>query len=185
MDPSGEEAVAVAHQTSIHAAAPDRVAEFEDFVASRSRRLLTTAYLLTHDHGRAEDLLQTSLAKLWLAWPRVDEPDAYVRKVMVTTYASWWRRKWRGERPSDAVPETKASDPSRDPDMWSALARLPRGQRAVLVLRFYEDLTEAETARVLDCSVGTVKSQCSKGLAKLRVDGALADRSLATEGGAR
>ena len=157
----------------IHAGATDRVAEFEDFVASRSRRLLTTAYLLTHDHGRAEDLLQTSLAKLWLAWSRVDEPDAYVRKVMVTTYASWWRRKWRGERPSDTLPETDVHDPTRDPDMWSAIARLPRGQRAVLVLRFYEDLTEAETARVLDCSVGTVKSQSSKGLAKLRTDAAL------------
>lgn len=175
MDPSGEEAVTVAHAAAIHAGATDRVAEFEDFVAGRSGRLLTTAYLLTHDHGRAEDLLQTSLAKLWLAWPRVDEPDAYVRKVMMTTYASWWRRKWRGERPSDVVPETRASDPTRDPDMWSALTRLPRGQRAVLVLRFYEDLTEAETARVLGCSVGTVKSQCSKGLAKLRIDAALTD----------
>ena len=159
--------------TATRAGATDRAAEFEDFVASRSPRLLTTAYLLTHDHGRAEDLLQTSLAKLWLAWPRVDEPDAYVRKVMVTTYASWWRRKWRGERPS-------ASQPTRDPDMWSALARLPRGQRAVLVLRFYEDLTEAETARVLDCSVGTVKSQSAKGLAKLRVDATLADEGRGT-----
>ncbi|WP_374457340.1 SigE family RNA polymerase sigma factor [Nocardioides sp.] len=166
--------------TAIRAGATDRTAEFEDFVSSRSPRLLTTAYLLTHDHGRAEDLLQTSLAKLWLAWSRVDEPDAYVRKVMVTTYASWWRRKWRGERPSDNVPEAGATQPTRDPDMWSALARLPRGQRAVLVLRFYEDLTEAETARVLDCSVGTVKSQSAKGLAKLRIDAALADEGRGT-----
>ena len=161
--------------TAIRADATDRVAEFEDFVAARSPRLLTTAYLLTHDHGRAEDLLQTSLAKLWLAWSRVDEPHAYVRKVMVTTYASWWRRKWRGEKPSDAVPEVATRESGRDPDMWSALARLPRGQRVVLVLRFYEDLTEAETARILDCSVGTVKSQSAKGLAKLRTDAALAD----------
>lgn len=160
--------------TAIRAGATDRVAEFEDFVAVRSPRLLTTAYLLTHDHGRAEDLLQTSLAKLWLAWSRVDEPDAYVRKVMVTTYASWWRRKWRGEKPSEALPETAVSESGRDPDMWAALARLPRGQRVVLVLRFYEDLTESETARILDCSVGTVKSQSAKGLAKLRTDAALA-----------
>ena len=158
------------------AVAPDRIAEFEEFVAARSPRLLTTAYLLTHDRGRAEDLLQTSLAKLWLAWSRVDQPDAYVRKVMVTTYASWWRRKWRGERPAETLPETPTDAVTRDPDMWSALARLPRGQRAVLVLRFYEDLTETETARVLDCSVGTVKSQAAKGLAKLRADAALADR---------
>ena len=166
--------------TAIHAGATDRVAEFEDFVAVRSARLLTTAYLLTHDHGRAEDLLQTSLAKLWLAWSRVDEPDAYVRKVMVTTYASWWRRKWRGERPSEALPEPAVSEIGRDPDMWAALARLPRGQRTVLVLRFYEDLTEAETARVLDCTVGTVKSQSAKGLAKLRADAALVDEGRGT-----
>lgn len=154
---------------------PDRVAEFEEFVAARSPRLLTTAYLLTHDRGRAEDLLQTSLAKLWLAWSRVEDPDAYVRKVLVTTYSSWWRRKWRGERPTEAMPEGTADAVTRDPDMWSALARLPRGQRAVLVLRFYEDLTETETARVLDCSVGTVKSQSAKGLAKLRSDAALSE----------
>lgn len=168
MDPSGEEALAVAPQTATSAAAPDRVAEFEDFVASRSRRLLATAYLLTHDHGRAEDLLQTSLAKLWLAWSRVDEPDAYVRKVMVTTYASWWRRKWRGERPSDAVPETSASDPSRDPDMWSALARLPRGQRAVLVLRYLCDMSINDTAATLRCSTGNVKAQTARALQAMR-----------------
>jgi RNA polymerase sigma-70 factor (sigma-E family) len=180
MDPSGEEAGAMAQPTAIRAGASDRVAEFEDFVAARSGRLLTTAYLLTHDHGRAEDLLQTSLAKLWLAWSRVEDPDAYVRKVMVTTYASWWRRKWRGESPSESLPEPGDREVVRDPDMWAALARLPRGQRTVLVLRFYEDLTEAETARVLDCSVGTVKSQSAKGLAKLRTDAALVDEGRGT-----
>jgi RNA polymerase sigma-70 factor (sigma-E family) len=176
VDQDGQEVVAVAQPAMATTAARDRVAEFEEFVAVRSPRLLTTAYLLTHDRGRAEDLLQTSLAKLWLAWSRVDEPDAYVRKVMMTTYASWWRRKWRGERPAETLPETSTDVAPRDPDMWTALSRLPRGQRAVLVLRFYEDLTEAETARVLDCSVGTVKSQSAKGLAKLRADASLADR---------
>jgi RNA polymerase sigma-70 factor (sigma-E family) len=180
MDPSGEEAVAMVQPTAIRAGATDPVSQFEDFVAVRSPRLLTTAYLLTHDHGRAEDLLQTSLAKLWLAWSRVEDPDAYVRKVMVTTYASWWRRKWRGERPSDALPEPPSRESGRDPDMWAALARLPRGQRVVLVLRFYEDLTEAETARILDCTVGTVKSQSAKGLAKLRNDAALVDEGRGT-----
>jgi RNA polymerase sigma factor (sigma-70 family) len=99
---------------------------------------------------------------------------------MVTTYASWWRRKWRSERPSDALPEPPSPESGRDPDMWAALARLPRGQRVVLVLRFYEDLTEAETARILDCTVGTVKSQSAKGLAKLRADAALVDEGRGT-----
>lgn len=175
VDPEGEDVVAVDRPAIVPTSVPDRVAEFEEFVSARSSRLLVTAYLLTHDHGRAEDLLQTSLAKLWLAWSRVEEPDAYVRKVMVTTYASWWRRKWRGERPAEVLPEGGTTDPvTRDPDLWSALSRLPRGQRAVLVLRFYEDLTEVETARLLGCSVGTVKSQSAKGMAKLRADAALA-----------
>jgi RNA polymerase sigma-70 factor (sigma-E family) len=176
VDPDGEEAVAVPRPALVGLVVTDRVAEFEEFVAARSSRLLTTAYLLTHDHGRAEDLLQTSLAKLWLAWPRVEDPDAYVRRVMVTTYASWWRRKWRGERPAETLPESPTTTVERDPDVWSALARLPRGQRAVLVLRFYEDLTEAETARVLGCSLGTVKSQAAKGLTKLRADAVLVAR---------
>lgn len=148
---------------------------FEEFVASRSEALLRTAYLLTHDHGRAEDLLQTSLAKAWSAWRRIDEnPEPYVRRILVNTYASWWRRKWRGESPTEALPEPIGS--SRDEQvvdaawLWAALGRLPVGQRAVVVLRFYEDLSEAEVARMLGCSAGTVKSQSAKALAKLRID---------------
>ncbi len=155
----------------------DRVG-FDEFVAARSGRLLRTAYLLTRDRDLAEDLLQTSLTKAWFGWARIDgEPEPYVRKVLVNTYASWWRRKWRGEQPTDELPETghgehaAATDTSHD--LWSALGRLPRRQQAVVVLRYFEDLTEAETARVLDCSVGTVKSQAFKALAKLRVDPAL------------
>jgi RNA polymerase sigma-70 factor (sigma-E family) len=159
--------------------------EFEGFVAARSSRLLRTAYFLTRDHGKAEDLLQTALAKAWLSWASVEEPEAYVRKVLVNTYATWWRRRWRDEWPSDRVPEgSYVEDASQGQDLWAALGRLPRGQRAVLVLRYYEDLTETETARLLDCSVGTVKSQAAKALAKLRGDGALAPgAALATEGG--
>ena len=151
---------------------------FDEFVAARSGRLLRTSYLLTRDHGLAEDLLQTALTKTWFAWSRIDgDPESYVRKVVVNTYASWWRRKWRGEHPTEELPEPThadhADDASSNHDLWEALGRLPRRQRAVVVLRYFEDLTEAETARILECSVGTVKSQTSKAFAKLRVDPAL------------
>ena len=152
------------------------VAEFEEFVTARSTALLRTAYLLTRDHGRAEDLLQTALAKTWLSWRRIDAtPEAYVRKVMVNTYATWWRRKWNDEQPSGELPEPahQEADGWMRQDLWTALGHLPRGQRAVVVLRFFEDLTEAETARVLECSVGTVKSQTARALTRLRIDAVL------------
>jgi len=150
--------------------------EFDEFVAARSGRLLRTAYLLTHDHALAEDLLQTALTKAWFSWSRIDgQPEPYVRRILVNTYASWWRRKWNGEQPTADLPEAPAgaADPDARHDLWSALARLPRRQRAVVVLRYFEDLTEAETAASLGCSVGTVKSQTSKAFAKLRIDPAL------------
>src|SRR5262245_28295851 len=130
---------------------------FEAFVAARSGRLLRTAYLLTHDHGLAEDLVQTALAKAWFVWSRIDgDPEPYVRKVVVNTYASWWRRRWNREHPTGDIPETSTDTGTHDrTDLWRALERLPRRQRAVVVLRYFEDLTEAETARVLDCTVGT------------------------------
>jgi RNA polymerase sigma-70 factor (sigma-E family) len=145
---------------------------FEGFVGARSPALLRTAYLLTHDRHLAEDLLQSSLAKAWSSWARIDtSPEAYVRKILVNTYSSWWRRKWNGESPTDELPDVVQPDrESAIPELRTALARLPKRQRAVLVLRFFDDLTEAETARVMDCSVGTVKSQTSKALAKLRID---------------
>jgi RNA polymerase sigma-70 factor (sigma-E family) len=145
---------------------------YQEFVVSRSDRLLRTAYLLTHDWASAEDLLQESLAKAWSAWPRVEEPEAYVRRVLVTTYTSWWRRRWRRELPSDDLPDTPTCDPGLDERdaLWHAVGRLPARQRAVVVLRFYEDLAVTEVARLLGCSDGTVKSQTAKALAKLRVD---------------
>ncbi len=149
---------------------------FDAFVQARSRPLLRTAYLLTRDHALAEDLVQTALAKAWFAWSRIEggDPEPYVRRIMVNTYASWWRRRWNGEVPSDELPETPAPAAAEDrSDLWQALGRLPRKQRAVVVLRYYEDLTEAETARLLGCSVGTVKSQTNKAFAKLRLDPAL------------
>lgn len=150
--------------------------EFDDFVAVRSTHLLRTAYLLTHDHALAEDLLQTALAKSWFAWSRIHgDPEPYVRKVLVNTYASWWRRKWNGEHATDELPEGSAEhgladDLAASHDLWDALGRLPRRQRAVVVLRYFEDLSEAETAAQLGCSRGTVKSQLSKAFAKLRLD---------------
>lgn len=160
---------------------------FDDFVATRSTRLLRTAYLLTHDRALAEDLVQTSLAKAWFAWGRIEgQPDAYVRRVMVNTYSSWWRRRWNGEVATEELPERAAGAghrPTEDgrvddrTDLWRALARLPRRQRAVVVLRFYEDLSEIETAEILQCSVGTVKSQASRALAKLRIDPTLSPTS--------
>jgi RNA polymerase sigma-70 factor (sigma-E family) len=150
---------------------------FDEFVATRSQVLLRTAYLLTGEHALAEDLLQTVLAKCWFAWGRIDgPPEPYVRRVIATTYATWWRRKWKAERPTGELPEVvaEAGTPVEDRDaLWRALATLPRRQRAVVVLRYYEDLSEAETAAALGISKGTVKSQASKALAALRRDGDL------------
>ncbi|QNN54302.1 SigE family RNA polymerase sigma factor [Nocardioides mesophilus] len=164
--------------------------DFDGFVVARSGRLLRTAYLLTGEHALAEDLLQTALAKAWFGWSRIDgDPEPYVRKILVNTYASWWRRKWRGEHPTEELPESghtghqDASDTNQD--LWTALGRLPRRQRAVVVLRYFEDLTETETARLLDCSVGTVKSQASKALAKLRVDPSLSEHGSTPPGPVR
>jgi RNA polymerase sigma-70 factor (sigma-E family) len=151
---------------------------FEEFVAARSAALLRTAYLLTRDHGLAEDLLQTALTKAYLAWSRIDgDPEPYVRRIVVTTFSSWWRRKWRGETPTDELPEHGRHDDAvgESGDLWAALGRLPVRQRAVVVLRYFEDLTEAQTADLLGISTGTVKSQTSKALAKLRIDPSLAD----------
>jgi RNA polymerase sigma-70 factor (sigma-E family) len=151
-------------------------ANYYEFVAARSDRLLRTAFMLTRDWATAEDLLQEAMAKAWFAWWRVSgDPEAYVRKIIVTTYITWWRRRrWRAEVPTLELPIEVSADETRSADerdaVWRALGRLPAGQRAVIVLRFYEDLTETKTAEVMGCSVGTVKSQTAKALAKLRVD---------------
>lgn len=171
--------------------------DFDTFVGTRSTALLRTAFLLTHDRGLAEDLVQTALAKAWFAWGRIEgNPETYVRRILVNTYASWWRRKWNGEQATEQLPE---SAPGQSPaaarrhavsgqiedrtDLWEALGRLPKRQRAVVVLRFYEDLSEIETAEIIQCSVGTVKSQASRALAKLRLDPAphLDERTPRTE----
>ncbi len=152
--------------------------DFDEFVDARSASLLTAAWLLTGDWHRAEDLLQTALAKAYLRWTKIRPGghEAYVRRILMTTYATWWRRSWRAERPTEIVPEpATAADQGPELDavelrleLMDALAGLSRGQRATVVLRFYFDLSEAETAAALDCSVGTVKSQTSRALSRLR-----------------
>lgn len=152
-------------------------AGFASFVAARWRPLLRTAYLLTGDEGRAEDLLQTALAKLWLVWGRVqsEEPEAYVRKILANTSASWWRRRWHGEKPTEIVPEVRGIDDvaaavaDRD-ELRAALAVLTPRQRAVVVLRYAEDMSEQQVADALGVSVGTVKTLSSRALARLRGD---------------
>lgn len=155
---------------------------FNDFVVSRSTRLLRVAFLLTSDWAAAEDLLQSSLVKAWSAWSRIEgDPEPYVRRILVNTHASWWRRRWRGELPSAELPEAADgghTDRIDDRDeLWQALRRLPVRQRTVLVLRYFEGLADAEIAEAMGSSLGTVKSQASRALAKLRLD-----ESLATEG---
>ncbi|MDX6219381.1 MAG: hypothetical protein QOJ48_1062 [Frankiales bacterium] len=153
---------------------------FEALVDARSTSLLRTAYLLTGDWGTAEDLLQTALAKTWFRWHTLRDPqaaEAYVRQVMSRTFATWWRRRWRGETPTEVLPDVPGHDPysgvvSRDL-LRRALAELPPRQRAIVVLRFYEDLTEAQVAEALGCSVGTVKSTVSRALVRLRESGLL------------
>jgi RNA polymerase sigma-70 factor (sigma-E family) len=146
--------------------------EFEEFVAARSAALWRSAYLLTGDRQKAEDLLQTALVKAWRRWGSVERPEAYVRAAIASTYTDWWRRRWTGEVPTDTVPdvagpaETGAVEVRRD--VLRALAALPRGQRAVVVLRYFDDLTEQQTADALGIRVGTVKSQASRALAALR-----------------
>ncbi len=150
-------------------------ATFDEFVTTRSRHLLRVAYLLTGDHALAEDLLQTTLVKSWSAWRRIEgDPEPYVRRVLANTFNSWWRRRWTGERPTETLPDRAGPVPQAEVDerdrVWRALSRLPRQQRLVLVLRYFEDLSEADIARTLDISAGSVKTHASKGLAKLRLD---------------
>ena len=154
----------------------DRRAAFDALVAARSPALLRTAYLLTGDHHRAQDLVQTALSRAYVRWGRlrsVNAGEAYVRRVIVTTAASSWRRKWHREVPTEVLPDrpSPADDLDLRAGMRLALQRLPAAQRAVLVLRFYEDLSEAQTAELLGCSLGTVKSRTSRALAALRAAG--------------
>jgi RNA polymerase sigma-70 factor (sigma-E family) len=153
-----------------------------DFIRNRAVTLYRYGYLLTGNHHDAEDLVQDALIRLRAHWPRVarkDDPIAYVRTTMTRLNISKWRRR-RRELLTAAVPERPAADPGlervdatdADERVWAAIVALPPKQRAVLVLRFYESLTDEEIAATLGVSRGTVRSQASRALQKLRTSGA-------------
>jgi len=155
---------------------------FRSFVAERSAALLRSAYLIVGDRGRAEDLLQTALAKTYSSWGRIRDRgalEAYVRRTMVTTATSWWRGRRFREHLVEELPAGRVAvdHPGGDIDavverdaMWRRLAMLPVRQRAVMVLRYYEGLTESEIADILDISRGSVKSHASRAMASLRAN---------------
>ena len=151
-------------------------AEFTSFVGAASRRLLRSAYLITGDLAEAEDLLQTALERTYRRWHSVrqkDVPEAYVRRILFTSAvdAARGRKVSRGpllEEQLPGEPDPAIEGVSGRAALLNCVRALPGGQRAVLVLRYFEDLTEAETARVLGCSVGTVKSQHARAIARLR-----------------
>jgi RNA polymerase sigma-70 factor (sigma-E family) len=154
--------------------------EFRDYVRERSRALLRTAYLLTGNLADAEDLVQSALAKTYLAWDRIEDRgalDGYVRRAMVNTHISWWRRRRVEEFPTDEIPDQAVADHAGRSDMQEtlrrAIDRLPQRMRAAVMLRYYDDMTEAEVAEVLGVSLGTVKSTVSRAVAKLRIDAEL------------
>ena len=164
---------------------PGRVMDFETFASARWPRLVRTAYLLTGDHHEAEDLVQATLAKVFTGWSRIrrlDEPDAYVHRALINNNLSRYRRRRVLQFLTPVLPD-RASPESADgevpgsgarSELIQALAELPPRQRAVVVLRYWDDLSERQTAEALGCSVGNVKSQASRGLSKLRAHPALA-----------
>ena len=154
---------------------PDEERRFREFVAARSAALLRTAYALTGDVHLARDLLQTALMASARHWSRIDgSPEAYVRTAMYRHQVNWWRaRSRRPETVAAVLPERStgrdhAAETAERHGLFDALRALPPRQRAVVVLRYWEDRPEAEVAALLDVSVGTVRSQASKALAKLR-----------------
>ena len=153
----------------------ERDQQFHDFVADRRGWLLHTARLLTaSDSHLAEDLVQTALTNLYVSWDKYRQaanPDGWVRRVLINAFLNERRRAWwRFERPSERLPEHAADGHpgDLDPELSRALAELPRRMRAAVVLRFFYRLDVAETAEALGCSAGTVKSQTSRALEKLR-----------------
>jgi RNA polymerase sigma-70 factor (sigma-E family) len=164
--------------------------EFAEFVTKWSPALLRVAFLLTSDRGEAEDLLQTALLKTSRHWSRLADREAayaYVRRVLVTTHTSWRRRRRVHEVLLDSLPERATSEPAAIEvgRALQALEQLPPRMRAVVVLRCYEGLSEAETAEALGCSLGSVKSQASRGLARLRELLAQPDTTILAQEGAR
>lgn len=146
---------------------------FDNFVTNRGGRLWRAAWYLTGDRHKAQDLVQTALAKAYGHYAGLDDDEqfeAYVRTTIYRTYLQWWRRRWNGEVPSGELPEQAVDQSlaSNRLDLARALKELPKMQRAVLVLRFYEDRSVTEVAELLGISVGSVKTHSSRGCANLR-----------------
>jgi len=157
---------------------------FRDYVLARGTALLRIAIMLTGNLADAEDLVQAALANTYLAWGKINDHaalDAYVRRAMVNTHISWWRRRKLDEVPTDEVPDQAVGDHERDSDLADvvrrALDRLPRRMRLAVMLRYFEDMTEPEIAALLGVSLGTVKSTVSRAVAKLRIDKELGEDS--------
>jgi RNA polymerase sigma-70 factor (sigma-E family) len=143
---------------------------FEGFARARLSALLRFGYALTGNQEAASDLVQEALVRTGARWSwraRREDPERYTRRVMINTNVSWWRQR-RREWPTASPPDRGYDMQYRDYELWRALSSLPARQRAVLVLRYYEDLSEAQAADLLGCSIGTVKSQSAKAIAKLR-----------------
>ena len=151
-------------------------AAFRAFVEANGAALLHAARLLTGDHHRGEDLVQTALTRVYLKWDRIETPLAYARKALVSAHIDSTRRRWWGERPTETLPEVPAAQSGdvgaadeRD-QLRRLLAGLNPKERAVIVLRYYCDLSEQDTAAALGMPLGTVKSMCSRALSRLRVE---------------
>ena len=149
---------------------------FTSFVAAHSATLFRTAYLMTGDYQRAEDLLQTTLVKVYQRWTRIeamDRPVAYARRVLVNQSVSWWRRRSSHETPvlvgDEGTWDGKVEGVAEHERVWAAVLSLPPRQRAVMVLRYYEDLSEADIAATLDMAPGTVKSNAHAASRRLAV----------------
>ena len=150
--------------------------EFDAFVLARSSTLHRAAFLMVGDRALAQDLVQEALVKTYAAWSRLrhkGNAEAYCRKAITTTAISWFRRRrWSHERVVESLPEGSSGDVAagvtQSQWLWTALQELPARQRISIVLRYYEDLTELQTAEAMGCAVGTVKSQVSAGIARLR-----------------
>lgn len=164
---------------------PDRDVEFREFMLGRWPGLVRLAYGLTADRGEAEDLAQATLAKAYAAWGwvrRAEDPDAYVRKILINLNSRRFRRRRVVEKPAERLPEPAVADATgqidQRSDLLAALRDLPPRQRQVVVLRYWDGLTEAQAAAILGCSIGNVKSQTSRALAKLRTSNQLQDWSV-------
>jgi RNA polymerase sigma-70 factor (sigma-E family) len=164
--------------------ASDHDAAFRDYVLARNAALLRMAIMLTGNRADAEDLVQAALAKTYLAWDKIHNHaalDAYVRRAMVNTHISWWRRRKVEEFPTDDLPDQVVADHSRDSDtaevVRQAIDRLPQRMRAAVMLRYLADMTEPEIAAALGISLGTVKSTVSRAVARLRIDAELGANS--------